>query len=208
MLSEQLRRRLTHTRDVERAILVMREPAQRRGRIAPIEDRVKIAPFERGVARGKIGRDARRVARAQIGRQRRIERDRKFIDGKRIMRAKRDDLAGGVNARVGAPGSRHFHGPIEQPREHSFEFSRDRSQFRLKLKSAEIRALVLDDDTVGRVFRVSPPGRASNGRGAFGHVAFLIEVEQIRPRGDVRAVRCDRAAQFVKVLLAVAARGR
>jgi hypothetical protein len=56
-----------------------------------------------------------------------------------------------VDARVGAAGGRYLQRPVEQSRERPFELARDRPDLRLKLKAAKFRAVVLDDDAVGRV---------------------------------------------------------
>jgi hypothetical protein len=49
---------------------------------------------------------------------------------------------------VGAAGARHLHGTVEEAGECPFQLARDRPQLGLELKTAEVRAVVLDDDTV------------------------------------------------------------
>ncbi len=58
------------------------------------------------------------------------------------------DLAGRVDARVGASRYRHLDGTIEQSRERRLQHSRDRSQLGLILESVERGSVVLDDDAV------------------------------------------------------------
>jgi hypothetical protein len=53
-----------------------------------------------------------------------------------------------VNAGIGATRARHLHGTVEEPGQRSFQFPGDRPQLGLELKTAEVRAVVLDDDTV------------------------------------------------------------
>ena len=64
------------------------------------------------------------------------------------MRPERDDLAERVYARIGSPRDGHFDRGFEQSRERAFERSRDRSLIRKILRAAEIRPVVLDDETV------------------------------------------------------------
>jgi hypothetical protein len=62
--------------------------------------------------------------------------------------AKRDDLAHGVHAGVGASGRGYLDRRSEKSRERRFQRSCDRAKFGLKLKARKIRAVVLDDGTV------------------------------------------------------------
>jgi len=115
MLAEQMRRTSAHALDVERAMFVVRKTTHDGRRIAPLEHDVPIAPFERREPCRKTRVDARGVARGKVRRQRRVERDRKPVDRKRVVRHERNDLATRVNARIGPPRDRHLDRTIEEP---------------------------------------------------------------------------------------------
>jgi len=53
-----------------------------------------------------------------------------------------------MDAGIGAAGARHLYGTVEEAGEGPFQFTGNRPQLGLELKTAEVRAVVLDDDTV------------------------------------------------------------
>ena len=175
-------------------MFVVRETPQNGRWIAPIHDAYTCSAVRAPKPRGKARRHACCVARGDVGRKRRVERDRELIDRERIVRDERNYLRRSVDARIRAARHGDFDRPGEQSRERAFELSRDRSQCRLKLKAAEVRAVVFDDDTIRRVGNLG--GRLAR------NVALFVEIEQVCPHGHVRAVGSDFRTQGMEILSA------
>src|SRR5579875_1128995 len=115
-----------------------------------------------------IGPGARREARGEAAREDAVEREGEPFDRERPVARKRDHLSARVDARVGPSRAGDLDRPAEKAGNGALDLARDRARRRLKLEAAELGAVVLDDDPIGRSVRARPqsaPGRDVSRRG-------------------------------------------